>query len=214
MITICFYFVIGSISVIFIPTLINIFYTGVLAEQLEQLVPYMIVLLSMNALMETHYSSLDGLHKTVARSVISILGNLVCIVLAIWLMPKFGIVGAIFSQISQALVSILLCRVVLVRAISDLGFFPWHFSFFDFKELLKFGSSIHVGTLSGFGFDPLLKISIVHFGGSMLLAYYDLSLKTVGMARSAFGAAFIPIYNNFSAFKISDLDINYNYFVP
>lgn len=212
LITICFYFVIGSISIIFIPTLINIFYTGVLAEQLEQLVPFMIVLLSMNALMETHYSSLDGLHKTVARSVISILGNLVCIVLAIWLMPKFGIVGAVFAQIAQALVSILLCRIVLVRAISDLGFFPWHFSFFDFKELLKFGSSIHVGTLSGFGFDPLMKISVVHFGGPILLAYYDLSLKTVGMVRSAFGAAFIPIYNNFSAFKISDLDINYDYF--
>tara|TARA_B110000211_G_scaffold148527_2_gene169146 strand:+ start:1963 stop:3345 length:1383 start_codon:yes stop_codon:yes gene_type:complete len=212
LITICFYFVVGSISIIFAPTLLHIFYAGVLAEQLERLVPLMIVLLSMNALMETHYASLDGLHKTVTRSVVSIVGNLVCIVLAIWLVPKFGIVGAVFAQISQALVSILLCRVVLVRAISDLGFFPWHFSLFDFNALLKFGSSIHVSTLSGFGFDPLMKILVVHFGGPILLAYYDLSLKTVGLARSAFSAAFIPIYNNFSAFKASDLDINYRYF--
>jgi O-antigen/teichoic acid export membrane protein len=203
---------VGLISIIFASTLLNIFYSGVLAEQLERLVPFMIVLLSMNALMETHYASLDGLHKTVARSVISIVGNLACIVLAFLLIPKFGIVGAAFAQISQALVSILLCRIVLIRAISYLGFFPRHFSFFSFKELLKFGSSIHVGNLSGFGFDPLMKISVVHFGGPILLAYYDLSLKTIAIARSAFGAAFIPIYNNFSAFKFNDLDINYDYF--
>jgi len=66
--------------------------------------------------------------------------------------------------------------------------------------------------LSGFGFDPLIKILVVNYGGTILLAYYDLSLKTVGLARSAFGAAFIPIYNNFAAFKSKDISLNFKYF--
>ena len=211
-VTVVFYLVIGFISITISPLLINIFYKGELAEQLVGLMPFVILLLSMNSLMETQKGSLDGLHLTVTRSIIGIVGSMLCIALAVWLIPIFGVLGAVISQCFQAGFLILSCRIVLVMNISDLSIYPRHFSSVDFRGLLRFGSTMHVNTLSGFGFDPLVKIIIAQFGGPILLAYYDLSLKTVAMVRSAFGAAFIPIYNNFAAFKPRNIEANYMYF--
>lgn len=207
-----FYLVTGFVGISIAPILINIFYEIQLATKLVEIISFMILLLALNSVMETQNGSLDGLHKTVPRSIIGIMGCILCVGLAFYFVPKYGVLGAVFSQIAQACFSILACRIFLSMNVDDIRIFPKHFSFIDFKAMFKFGRTIHISTLSGFGFDPLIKILIVNYGGPILLAYYDLSLKTVGLARSAFGAAFIPIYNNFSAFKSNNIAQNYKYF--
>lgn len=211
-VAVIFYSVLGFISINISPILLNNFYEEELAEQLVSLVPFVLLLLCINGVMETQNGSLDGLHLTIIRSIINIVGSVLCIALAVWLIPIFGVLGAVISQCFQACFSILLCRIVLAMNINDLRIYPRYFSSVSFRALLRFGSTMHVNTLSGFAFDPAIKILIAQFGGSILLAYYDLSLKTVALVRSAFGAAFIPIYNNFASFKSGNIKANYIYF--
>jgi O-antigen/teichoic acid export membrane protein len=130
-------------------------------------------------------SSLQGLHLGYLNSVIGVAGNFFQIVLVVILVPRFGVAGLAWAQVTQYLVSLLALWIIVRRKTGINTILPFRFSKMAFREMLGFSLTTQFANIANGLFEPCSKILVGHFGGLNALGTYELAYKTLWLPRSA-----------------------------
>ncbi len=145
--------------------------------------PWMVAGLIVNSWSGVVMSSLMAFHMGYLRSILAILSSLIQLVLAVLLIPEYGITGLAIAQLVQfSLLTI--SGWIAVCVILERYEPPWKFRWTVFKEMLGFSAKLQFAGLVNGLFEPLSKILISRFGGMAMLGLYEAAFRGVFMARN------------------------------
>ena len=153
------------------------------AAQGAQVLPWMLLLFFLLNVAGTVLGMLQGLHLGYQRSQLSMLGTVIQLVLVLWLVPSFGLLGLAWAQISQYLVVLILGWVQL-RFKLGTGWLPSIFDMHAFKEMLGYSLKAQLVNISNGLIEPISKMLVGNFGGMAAQGYYELAFKTVLLPRN------------------------------
>jgi O-antigen/teichoic acid export membrane protein len=129
--------------------------------------------------------TLQGLHWGFVASRLSTLGAFLQLVIAVLLVPVFGLVGLAWGIIAQhAVMTIAGWYFVRVR-IAVGPWLPTCWSSDAHREMLNYSIKVQVVNLANGFFEPLSKILISRFGSLESQGLYELAYKTVSLPRNA-----------------------------
>lgn len=153
-----------------------------------QLLPIMfLIFLSMNV-SGLLLGSIQGLHAGYIASSISVFGNVLQLGLVIYLVPKYGLIGLGWAQLSQYVTTILIAWLVISKKLHRKNLVPSSFSFMTLKEMLGYSWKAQVASTTNGLFEPLSKIFLSMFAGLHAQGLYELAYKTVSLTRNAVAA--------------------------
>ncbi|MFG1250458.1 oligosaccharide flippase family protein [Xanthobacter flavus] len=177
----------GIISLIaYIPIVwaISLTLSGAELELARSLVPYALLtffLLNINAVMA---ATLLGSHRADLRSISNILGMLMQVGCSFLLVRGHGLMGLAWAQTAQYIVAISLAWFFILRLHPSVSTLPCNAHLPVFKELIRFGAKLQVGTVANLLFEPASKIVIGHIGGTAMLGLFELAYRMVYQVRN------------------------------
>ncbi|MFB9950280.1 lipopolysaccharide biosynthesis protein [Rhizobium puerariae] len=165
-------------------------FVGGLVEQThvaeaEQVLPVMFGGFFLMNFANVILGSIQGLHLGFVNSQLTVLGNLVQIGAAVFLVPRYGVLGMAWAQVIQYSSMSVVGWYVARRAVSSRNIVPARFSIPAFREMLGFSLRSQVANVSNGLFEPLSKILVSHFGGLQVQGLYELAYKTLWLPRTA-----------------------------
>lgn len=164
----------------------------------EALLPWLFLLSFLGNLAWIIMGSMQGLHMGYVSSRLFIMGNLVQLVLALLLIPPYGMYGLAWAQIAMNVVVILVGWILLRRWVPSMGWLPYRFCRDRFREMLGYSVRAQfAGTVSNL-FEPMSKFLISIFGDAALQGIYELAYKTVMLPRTVVlnsTQAFMPAFS-------------------
>jgi O-antigen/teichoic acid export membrane protein len=128
-------------------------------------------------------AALDGCERTDLRARFAVLGNFLLLLTAFWLVPGHGLVGLAVGQVGVAALLAVLAWHSLRGQLPSLPALPrrWHGP--DFRELLRYGVTLQVGTIAQLLYDPVTKGLLAKFGGLAAAGYYEMASRMVMQLR-------------------------------
>jgi len=149
-----------------------------------QILPYALVSLWVSILSTVFLGGLDGHQRIDLRATVVILSVLLYLVLAVALVPRFGLMGIAYAQIAQALASASLSWLMLRRVAQALPLLPLHWKWRVLKPMIGYGLNMQIIAVMSFLFDPVTKLVMGKLGGMDSLGYYEMASKLVLQFRS------------------------------
>lgn len=151
--------------------------------------------------------ALQGLHLGYRGAWLGIVGTLVQLSVAVALVPRQGLEGLAWAQLSQyALMSIVGWALVL-RAVGDKARLPRYITVATFREMLGFSVRAQIANVVNGMFEPVAKIIVGRFAGLEVLGRFELAYKIVALPRNAVVAgvhASIPAITRLITYNIED----------
>ena len=144
----------------------------------QDVLPVIVVGFLFSNLSATLFGALQGLHFGYKRSVITISGAVLQIILVVVLVPRLGLLGFAYAQVSQGISTYLLAWWFLRRS-TGLSFVPLMFSKKIFLEMFGYSMGTQWITLANGLFEPLTKMLIGNFGGMASQGLFELAYKSV-----------------------------------
>ncbi|PUE28094.1 oligosaccharide flippase family protein [Limnohabitans sp. Jir72] len=181
-------------GIIFILMNLNISWLipGSQAEQSEgkKILPIILMAFILTNLGNIVLGGLRGLHFAWQGAYFSIFSGSVQLILIILLVPKIGVEGLAWAQLSQALILGLLAWLFFNRHIQfctklKVSSLPRYGSCNLLKELFGFSIRVQAVNLANGFFEPISKIMVGHSGGMALLGLYEMAFKIVALPRNA-----------------------------
>ncbi len=176
-----FYLIIYQI----IPHLLDTKYTQVA----QMLLPYAFISLGLNLAASIILSALDGFQRMDLRSVLNIVGQLLMVVISLWLIPENGLMGLALAQVIQGMFLLISGWLALRWQFTDLPKLPCHWSYPLFREMLAYGTNVQTTSLLMLFFDPVTKVLMVRFGGVDAAGYFEMANQVVLKVRTLIVAA-------------------------
>src|SRR5690606_6890333 len=105
------------------------------------------------------------------------------LVLSLWLLPRFGIVGLAWAQMGQALLQVLGGRLLLCRTLPSVSVVPLLWRKSVLREMLSYCANLQVGTVFMLLLDPVAKALIAGFGGPSAAGYFEMANQIATKAR-------------------------------
>ena len=127
--------------------------------------------------------ALAGVHRYDQRSIASMVGAVVWLVAAVALIPHFGIMGLVGSQVIQSGVVLLLAWILLRQHLA-VGLLPLRFSYAQLRTMLAFGAKLQIASISGLLFEPTTRVILSSWGGLTDVGYYEMASRMVMQVRS------------------------------
>lgn len=153
-------------------------------------IPIMFTAFVFSNISGTILGGLIGLHQGYKASVLSTLGTIVQLFVAVPLVPKFGLAGLAWGQFAQQLVMSMVGWGMILMELKQAsgthgGILPRYFSLTKLREMLGFSMKMQLSNILSGLFEPISKIIIGRFGGLTLLGHYELAYKLVSLPRNA-----------------------------
>ncbi|WP_298939622.1 oligosaccharide flippase family protein [uncultured Dysgonomonas sp.] len=167
--------------------LANIIETGYLPIARE-LLPFSLFCVFLNSLAGVYGSILDGFRKNYIRNSIFSFSSLVFLILTIFSVKLFGLIGVVWAQVIQSFLSLCLCLIFGARLIKH-NPFKWRFNKTIFKEIFNYGVKFQLTSLTGMLNEPVTKMLISKFGGLAFAGYYEMANKLVMQIRGVIVSA-------------------------
>jgi O-antigen/teichoic acid export membrane protein len=161
------------------------------------LIPYSLAGLWINAVSGVFISCLDGFQKNFIRSILYIASSALLLLMSLWLIPKYGIIGIAYSQLLQAGMLLLSSVLALKLTFRSLSLFPFQWDKIIFKNIFSFGVKEQIISICQLCFDPLTKSLLSSFGSLSLVTYYEMANRLVIQMRALLVSAnqvFIPVF--------------------
>lgn len=161
------------------------------------LLPYSLINLGIILQAGISLSALDGAQKYYIKNMILIFSSLVFILLIFLFVPKFDLLGVVYAQIFQSVLTLSLAWLMLKKTFPYLPLFPYQWSKSTLVEIIGYGTNLQLITILQMLYEPVTKSVLTIFGGLAAVGYYEMAnrlvLKTREMILSMF-QVLIPVY--------------------
>jgi O-antigen/teichoic acid export membrane protein len=146
--------------------------------------PYVLCSLLFSLMGALWLSGLDGCNRIDLRSYISILGQFLLLILAIFFVPLNGLVGLAWAQVGQGLFVAFVSWMTLRKQLKIKKYLPIYWSEVEAKKIIRYSAAMQVGSISMFLFDPLTRMLLSRFGGVSFVAFFELASQVVLRVRA------------------------------
>jgi len=156
-------------------------------------------------------SGLDGCQRMDIRNILMIVGNVLFLMAAIWLVPRYGLVGLAIGQAAQGLLLMVMSWLVLRHQLITLPWLPVHWTKAKFKEMFGYAVNFQINSFAVLFFVPITKLLMSRYGGLSSAAYYEMASQLVvkfGALLTAANQALVPAVaelHEISPDKVRDL---------
>ena len=148
------------------------------------LLPYALFSLWLTSLMGVIQSALEGCQRFDLRAYIQMGTQGLYLILAIGLVPSYGLYGLAYAQILQGFLLLITNWLFLRYLLLELPLIPWHWSRSIFREIFSYSFYFQVISISQIIYDPITKILISRFGGLELTGYYEIANRFIQQLRA------------------------------
>ena len=128
-------------------------------------------------------------------------------------MPKFDLLGVVYAQIFQSLLTLSLGWLMLKKTFPYLPLFPYQWSKSTLVEIIGYGTNLQLITILQMLYEPVTKSLLTIFGGLASVGYYEMAnrlvLKTREMIVSVF-QVLVPVYATHIEENIENIKIVYS----
>lgn len=149
----------------------------------QSILPYALASLWFSMLSTGIQGALDGCQRMDVRAILVITGQLLFLILAVILIPKYGIIGLAWAQLLQGITSVVAGRLILKCLMKTVGVLPRRWNFAVLKEMLGYGLNIQASTVLILFFDPVTKVLLAKFGGPSAAGAFEMANQMVVKAR-------------------------------
>jgi O-antigen/teichoic acid export membrane protein len=147
--------------------------------------PFAFLSLWSTAVASVFLAGLDGAGRTDLRSIVMICGPILNFALVLILIPTHGLMGVAYAQVIQAIFTLVISWILLRRMLpGTLSILPCRWNADVFREMLRYGGSFQVASLTQMMFDPMTKAFLSKFGGLDMVSYYEMASKMIMQFRS------------------------------
>jgi O-antigen/teichoic acid export membrane protein len=164
----------------------------------KSMLPYIIVCFFINGLNTNVYLPfLDGIQKSLLRSILATTSTLLLLGFSIFLVPKYGLAGVCYAQVIQAFCIFLLSIIGVKKAVTTFNFFSFAVDKSILKQFFLYGTQESINSITQFCFEPLTKSFLGRYGGMAYTAYYEIANRIVIQLRSLLVSAnqvMMPLY--------------------
>jgi len=148
------------------------------------ILPYALVSLWLNAIASVFHAGLDGCQRFDIRCWLMIVGNLLYLLSAYWMVPRMGLLGLAYAQVLQALLLLLFSWPLLRIQIPHLSILPYRWNRQTFKEMFRYGVYFQVNVFMAMLYDPITKALLSKFGGLAMTGYYEMANRMIMQFRA------------------------------
>ncbi len=149
-----------------------------------EILPYAMFSLWLTVGASVFQGGLDGCQRMDLRAALVVSGQALLLVLALLLIPYFGLLGLAWAQIGQGVFLLLGGRMLLHRTLPTLPWMPSRWSKSVLREMLGYGVNIQAAGIFMVLFDTLTKMLMARFGGPAAAGYFEMANQVVIKARS------------------------------
>ncbi|MDI1254741.1 MAG: oligosaccharide flippase family protein [Flavobacterium sp.] len=150
----------------------------------QEILPYSLISLIINALGGVISSCLDGIQKNYIKSYILSFSALILLVLSMLLTKDYGLKGLVFAQIFQGILVLLISVFFIARSVPGIFTLKWNWSKTLFKEIIDYGLKMQALSIMQMSFEPITKVMLSKFGGVAMVGYYEMANRLVSQFRS------------------------------
>jgi O-antigen/teichoic acid export membrane protein len=153
------------------------------------ILPYALVSLWLAIVGAVFQGGLDGCQRMDLRAGLVVAGQVLLLALALWLVPRYGLVGLAWAQIGQGLFLTAAGRLLLRRALPVLPLVPQRWRKPVLWEMLGYGANLQAANLFILLFDPVANALMARFGGPAAAGYFAMAKQVVLRARGVIVSA-------------------------
>jgi len=139
------------------------------------ILPYVLLSLWITSIASVFQSSFDGYQRFDLKSLMMIISSLSYLMLCLLIVPAFAIKGLAYAQVTQSLIFLTGSWFMLRRSMRFLPVFPFKWNRNLFVELVGYGFSFQISSMSQIFYDPITKILLSRFGGMAMTGYYEMA---------------------------------------
>jgi len=164
------------------------------------ILPILLTGLFLNSAVNVITSALEGFQKNYIRNFASSIASLGYLLLAIFLIPEFGLIGLALAQVFQAAVIFLISDYFLKRTGSGFSILKPGWDRESFKTLMGYGYKIQAISIFQLLTDPVTKILVGRFHGISTLGFYEMASRVINQLRqiiAGMNQVSVPIVSHF-----------------
>jgi O-antigen/teichoic acid export membrane protein len=157
------------------------------AEGIElalSILPFAFISLFFNVIASVIQSGIDGCQRIDLRSFIKIGSSLFYLLASIGLTPQYGLLGLAYSQVLQALLTLMISWGFLRKLLKPLPIFPYRWNKNLFKEMISYGVNFQIVSVVKMLYDPITTAFLSRFGGLAVVGYFHMAKRMVRQVRS------------------------------
>jgi O-antigen/teichoic acid export membrane protein len=148
------------------------------------ILPFSLVCLLINSLGGIFTGTLEGFQKNYIRNIAYIITSVGYFVLALLLLPRFGLKGLAIAQIAQAVVIFFVAFYHVKKLCPGFRIYNWDWDKDVFKSLFNYGFKFQVISVFQMLYEPMTKILISRYSGISTLGFYEMASRFVNQFRA------------------------------
>jgi O-antigen/teichoic acid export membrane protein len=184
-ISLLFFFVI--ISVFIFPILkyfLSFFIETEYYDLAMNMLPISLISLIINSVSGVFSSALEGIQKNYSKNILLIISTIVFLISIYFLTDKYGLLGAAYSQLIQALFLLITSFLLVAIEFKSFLILKSNWDTKIFKKITGFGLKFQFISVLVILFDPITKALLSKFGGLSFLGYYEMANKLIYQIRA------------------------------
>ena len=177
-----------------------------------KILPYSLMCLFVNELGGVFISIIEGTQRNYIRNIIYIVNNILFLLLNFFLVPRFGLLGVAYAQLTQACLITISGFFIGKSMLTGFSVFKWNWSTPIFKHILSYGTKIQAVSVFQMLYEPATKTLLTKFGGLPAVAYYDMATRLINQLRALIANAnqvLIPVIAHAATRSLEEVKIYY-----
>lgn len=155
-----------------------------------RMLPFVLVAFWVSNIGQVYWSAVDGYQRIDIRNLaLTLINGILFVILAFWFTPQLGLMGLAYAYLIRAVVWLIYGAVIIKKLspkVKVLGF-RWRYSLL--KEMLSYGLSFQVISISQIVIDPIMKYLVARFGSLGMVGYFELAFQMVKQLKGVLSSA-------------------------
>jgi len=179
------YVVLSCLVLAFAPFLLSHLVEPGYLDIAVELLPWSLGSLLLTAIGGVFTSVLEGFQKNYLRNLGYLLTSLIFLLISIFLVPEFGIIGVAVAQIIQATIVLGYTYYHTRVSLPSFRLLHWDWDRASFRAMFGYGYKFQLISVIQLIVDPLAKALLSKFGGLPALAWYEMAYRLSSQVRAA-----------------------------
>lgn len=178
----------------------------------QNIIPYSFLNLWFNIVSGIFLATLDGFQRIEIKNFVLIISSILYVVLSFILVPKYGLFGVVYAQITQVILTFILSIIVVKIIFPEYQLLKFLWKKKIFKEIFNYSIQFQLITIAQLLYDPITKGLITKFGGLAATGYYEMAYRLIIRVRSLIISAnqvLVPTYATLNELNIENVQTLY-----